>query len=179
MHCVHSRYLTLQIAYMQISYCNSSRVTITHYMCCLNWHLHVKPHRHVPVGSSVALLDELQTVGCRRLIFSSSATVYGGSAVSPITESTPTGAGITNAYGRTKYVIEEMLRDFSGSPKGRSWGIVVLRYFNPVGAHPSGYIGEDPSGPPNNLMPYVAQVTLVRCGWMDSLQNLEVLCTTT
>jgi UDP-glucose 4-epimerase len=88
-----------------------------------------------------------------------------GDAPSPITETTPTGGGITNAYGRTKFVVEEMLRDFSASPAGKEWGLVVLRYFNPAGAHPSGSIGEDPSGPPNNLMPYVAQV---RGGWMGT-----------
>jgi UDP-glucose 4-epimerase len=72
------------------------------------------------------------------------------------------GAGITNAYGRTKYVIEEILRDFAASPEGQGWSIMILRYFNPVGAHPSGRIGEDPNGPPNNLMPYVAQVAIGR-----------------
>ena len=104
----------------------------------------------------------MRAAGIKNIVFSSSATVY-GAAESPITEATPTGAGITNAYGRSKYVIEEILGDFARSPEGADWSIAVLRYFNPVGAHPSGRIGEDPSGPPNNLMPYVSQVA-VRAG---------------
>ena len=82
----------------------------------------------------------------------------------PITESTPTGSGITNAYGRTKYMIEGILGDFHKSKEkaDKPWSVTVLRYFNPVGAHPSGKIGEDPSGPPNNLMPYVSQVAVGR-----------------
>ena len=84
----------------------------------------------------------------------------------PITEDTPVGSGITNAYGRTKYVIEDILRDFYASKtlggSSTDWSIVILRYFNPIGAHPSGKIGEDPFGIPNNLMPYVAQVAVGR-----------------
>lgn len=84
----------------------------------------------------------------------------------PITEDTPVGVGITNAYGRTKYMIEEILQDFYKSKTldgaTTDWAIVVLRYFNPVGSHPSGKIGEDPNGIPNNLMPYVAQVAVGR-----------------
>lgn len=84
----------------------------------------------------------------------------------PITEDTPVGAGITNAYGRTKYMIEEILRDFYNSKTllgaETDWSIVILRYFNPVGAHPSGMIGEDPNGIPNNLMPFVSQVAIGR-----------------
>ena len=84
----------------------------------------------------------------------------------PITEDTPVGIGITNAYGRTKYMIEEILGDFYQSQTldgaTTDWSVTNLRYFNPVGAHPSGKIGEDPQGPPNNLMPYVAQVAVGR-----------------
>ena len=105
--------------------------------------------------------------GCRHFVFSSSATVYGSAEV-PITEETPAGAGITNAYGRTKYMIEEILKDFKRSKNGVNddkdgpWSITTLRYFNPVGAHSSGLIGEDPNGIPNNLMPYVSQVAVGR-----------------
>ncbi len=100
--------------------------------------------------------------------------MYGAAAV-PITEETPTGQGITNAYGRTKFMIEEILKDFkiskdiefksdvaAGRVDSAPWSVVTLRYFNPIGAHPSGRIGEDPNGPPNNLMPYVAQVAVGR-----------------
>lgn len=107
--------------------------------------------------------------GCRNLAFSSSATVYGAADTMPITENTQVGVGITNAYGRTKYMIEEVLKDFYNSvtmPANDSsdapWAITILRYFNPVGAHPSGLIGEDPNGIPNNLMPYVSQVAVGR-----------------
>ena len=105
--------------------------------------------------------------GCHSIVFSSSATVYGAAETMPITEETTVGTGITNAYGRTKYMIEEILRDFYNSKTlGESgttdWSVVILRYFNPIGAHPSGKIGEDPDGIPNNLMPYVAQVAAGR-----------------
>lgn len=113
------------------------------------------------VGGTIKLLSALHKHGCRKFIFSSSATVYGDAAV-PITEDSPVGQGITNPYGRSKYIVEEVLKDFSKSPKGKDWGIMILRYFNPVGAHPSGLIGEDPNGPPNNLMPYVCQVAVGR-----------------
>ena len=113
------------------------------------------------VAGTVNLLQAMQRHKIHKIVFSSSATVY-GSAVVPITEDSPVGAGITNAYGRSKYVIEEILGDTARSPDGSDWGICVLRYFNPVGAHPSGEIGEDPNGPPNNLMPYVSQVAVGR-----------------
>lgn len=106
--------------------------------------------------------------GCHSIVFSSSATVYGAADQMPITEETTIGLGITNAYGRTKYMIEEILRDFfhskelSNKEKENDWSITILRYFNPVGSHPSGLIGEDPNGIPNNLMPYVAQVAVGR-----------------
>eukprot|EP00608_Synchroma_pusillum_P000999 CAMPEP_0198430132 /NCGR_PEP_ID=MMETSP1452-20131203/11779_1 /TAXON_ID=1181717 /ORGANISM="Synchroma pusillum, Strain CCMP3072" /LENGTH=374 /DNA_ID=CAMNT_0044150563 /DNA_START=1 /DNA_END=1122 /DNA_ORIENTATION=+ len=113
------------------------------------------------LGGTFNLLSLMSKYNCKSIVFSSSATVYGAAEV-PITEDTPTGQGITNAYGRTKYMIEEVLRDFRASPAGQDWKVVILRYFNPVGSHPSGEIGEDPQGPPNNLMPYVAQVVVGR-----------------
>lgn len=111
--------------------------------------------------ATLNLLKAMQKYGCKNIIFSSSATVYGPQPA-PYTEGMQTGAGITNPYGRTKYMIEEILSDFALSPDGKDWGISLLRYFNPVGAHPSGDIGEDPLGIPNNLMPYVAQVLVGR-----------------
>lgn len=90
-------------------------------------------------------------------MFSSSATVYGDPQHLPIDEDHPVGA-CTNPYGKTKYFIEEICRDYSQAHA--DWNIVLLRYFNPVGAHPSGRIGEDPQGIPNNLSPYIAQVCL-------------------
>jgi len=113
------------------------------------------------VGGTLTLLKAMRKHNIKNIVFSSSATVY-GAAESPITETTPTGAGITNAYGRSKYVIEEILGDWSRAPDGADWSFAILRYFNPVGAHPSGKIGEDPNGPPNNLMPYVSQVAVGR-----------------
>ncbi|PKI45313.1 hypothetical protein CRG98_034274 [Punica granatum] len=96
--------------------------------------------------------------GCKKLVFSSSATVYGWPKEVPCTEEFPLCA--TNPYGRTKLFIEEICRDVYQSDPG--WKIILLRYFNPVGAHPSGYIGEDPRGIPNNLMPFVQQVAVGR-----------------
>ena len=93
----------------------------------------------------------------KRMIFSSSATVYGMGNPSPLLETYPTGA-VTNPYGRTKYVIEEILKDLCVSDP--EWSVVLLRYFNPIGAHESGQIGENPNGIPNNLMPYVSQVAI-------------------
>jgi UDP-glucose 4-epimerase len=117
----------------------------------------------VNLGSLTTLVKLMDKHDCHQLVFSSSATVYGSAAV-PITESTPTGGGITNAYGRTKYMIEEILRDFTRSKSQggvcSDWSVTILRYFNPIGAHSSGQIGEDPNGIPNNLMPYVAQVAV-------------------
>ena len=118
----------------------------------------------------------MEEFGCRSIVFSSSATVYGSQEVMPILESSTVGMGITNAYGRTKYMIEGVLRDFhrssamgaknvDGNKKfsaSGEWSVIILRYFNPVGAHPSGLIGEDPNGIPNNLMPYVGQVAVGR-----------------
>ena len=105
--------------------------------------------------STINLLQVMKKYNCFSLIFSSSATVY-GNAEPPLSENTVTGYGITNPYGKTKYMIEEILKDEYKSHS--NWKMVFLRYFNPVGAHPSGIIGEDPNGIPNNLMPYVMKV---------------------
>ncbi|MGP9031791.1 UDP-glucose 4-epimerase GalE [Glutamicibacter mysorens] len=110
------------------------------------------------VTGTLNLLDAMEAVDCRTLVFSSSATVYGESTALPLIESTPRSA--TNPYGRTKLHIEEMLEELAASDP--RWSIANLRYFNPVGAHTSGLIGEDPQGTPNNLMPYVAQVAIGR-----------------
>lgn len=106
------------------------------------------------VGSAITLLEAMQKHDISKLVFSSSATVY-GSASYPYEETMQTGVGITNPYGRTKYMIEEIMRDTTLSNPELQF--VALRYFNPVGAHESGLIGEDPNGIPNNLMPYIAQ----------------------
>ena len=106
------------------------------------------------VAGSVALFEAMRKAGVKTLVFSSSATVYGDPATVPIREDFPLSA--TNPYGRSKLIIEEILRDlFTSDP---SWRIALLRYFNPVGAHESGLIGEEPNGIPNNLVPYIAQV---------------------
>lgn len=107
------------------------------------------------LDSTLSLLEVMAAGGVRKLVFSSSATVY-GSAPYPYEETMQTGVGITNPYGRTKYMIEEIMRDAATADP--SWQFASLRYFNPVGAHPSGLIGEDPKGIPNNLMPFIAQV---------------------
>jgi UDP-glucose 4-epimerase len=106
------------------------------------------------VQGTISLLEAMKLINVKTLVFSSSATVYGDPQYLPIDEDHPTSA--TNAYGRSKLHIEEMLKDVSNSDAG--WKIICLRYFNPVGAHESGLIGEDPNGLPNNLMPYIAQV---------------------
>ncbi|MDQ3058657.1 MAG: UDP-glucose 4-epimerase GalE [Pseudomonadota bacterium] len=108
------------------------------------------------IGGAVSLLEAMQAAACRTLVFSSSATVYGDPASVPITESFPRSH--TNPYGHTKLVIEDILAAVQVADP--AWRLAVLRYFNPVGAHPSGLIGEDPSGIPNNLMPFVAQVAI-------------------
>lgn len=107
---------------------------------------------------TISLLEVMIAHGCKNLVFSSSATVYGWPKVVPCTEESPISA--TNPYGRTKLFIEEICRDIFKSDN--TWKIILLRYFNPVGAHPSGYIGEDPRGIPNNLMPFVQQVAVGR-----------------
>jgi UDP-glucose 4-epimerase len=109
------------------------------------------------VGGAVALCEVMAEFGVNRLVFSSSATVYGEPDVMPIREDFPRG-GTTNPYGASKLMTENILHDLQDSDP--AWRIAVLRYFNPVGAHASGLIGEDPSGIPNNLMPYIAQVAV-------------------
>lgn len=113
---------------------------------------------HNNVSGTVVLCAALQRAGVKNLVFSSSATVYGDPASMPIREDFPTSA--TNPYGRSKLMIEELLGDLHVSDA--SWNIALLRYFNPVGAHASGRIGEDPADIPNNLMPYIAQVAVGR-----------------
>jgi UDP-glucose 4-epimerase len=108
------------------------------------------------VYGSLNLLKVMQKFDCKRIVFSSSATVYGDPASVPITEDFPISA--TNPYGRTKLFVEEIMRDQAVADK--DWQIVLLRYFNPVGAHKGGTIGEDPLGIPNNLMPFVSQVAV-------------------
>lgn len=108
------------------------------------------------VQGTLCLLRAMSGAGVRQLVFSSSATVYGDPATVPIREDFPLSA--TNPYGRSKLFIEEILRDLCAAEP--DWRVALLRYFNPVGAHPSGLIGEDPAGIPNNLMPYIAQVAV-------------------
>ena len=108
------------------------------------------------VTGTIHLLETMREAGVRRLVFSSSATVYGDPQRLPLTEQHPLSA--TNPYGRTKLMIEEILRDLAASDP--AWRIASLRYFNPVGAHESGLIGENPLGKPNNLMPFITQVAI-------------------
>ena len=110
---------------------------------------------HNNITGTLILTDVMRKHGCKNIIFSSSATVYGDPAEIPITENCPKGE-ITNPYGRTKGMLEQILTDlYVGDPE---WNVMLLRYFNPIGAHESGEIGEDPNGIPNNLLPYVAKV---------------------
>lgn len=109
------------------------------------------------VNGTLVLCSVMREFGCKRMVFSSSATVYGMNNPSPLNETMPVGA-VTNPYGRTKFMIECILQDLCVSDP--EWSVVLLRYFNPIGAHKSGRIGEDPSGIPNNLMPYVTQVAV-------------------
>ncbi len=109
------------------------------------------------VGGTVKLLEAMRDTGCKNIIFSSSATVYGTPQKLPLTEDMPKGA-VTNPYGRTKSIIEDILTDVQVACPDMN--VVLLRYFNPIGAHPSGTMGEDPAGIPNNLMPYLTQVAV-------------------
>ena len=111
------------------------------------------------ITGTLVLLDVMR----KKIVFSSSATVYGMNNISPLTEDMEVG-GVTNPYGRTKFIIECMLKDLYASDN--SWSICLLRYFNPIGAHKSGTMGEDPNGIPNNLMPYITQVAI---GKLDHL----------
>jgi len=117
----------------------------------------------VNVGGSISLLDAMTRADCRSLIFSSSATVYGEPEYLPYDEVHPTNP--INPYGRTKLMVEEMIHDWVNSQEGRKGSI--LRYFNPIGAHSSGQIGEDPNGIPNNLMPFVSQVSVGRRDYLQ------------
>ena len=111
------------------------------------------------VTGSANLMEVMMEHGVKKIVFSSSATVYGDPEYLPVDEKHPTGK-CTNPYGKTKYFMEEIIKDVcSANP---DWSSMLLRYFNPVGAHPSGMIGEDPQGIPNNLMPYIAQVAVGR-----------------
>ena len=109
------------------------------------------------VSGSIVLFDELRKRGVKKLIFSSSATVYGDPAEIPIPETCPKGA-VTNPYGRTKAMLEDIICDMEYADE--EWDAVILRYFNPIGAHKSGTMGENPNGIPNNLMPYITQVAV-------------------
>ena len=108
------------------------------------------------ITGTINLLKSMSAHGVKKIIFSSSATVYGDPGVDSFTEDLPTGQGITNPYGRTKYMIEEILKDVCVADS--EFSATILRYFNPVGAHSSGKLGEDPNGRPNNLMPIVMKV---------------------
>lgn len=119
------------------------------------------------VGSTISLLQAMDRADVRRIVFSSSATVYGDPQQVPIPETAPLKA--TNPYGRTKLICEDMLRDLQcADPR---WQVAILRYFNPVGAHPSGLIGEAPSGVPNNLMPYITQVAVGQRDYLSIFGN--------
>ncbi len=111
------------------------------------------------IGGTVILCEAMKAAGCKKIVFSSSATVYGSENISPLKEDMPEGK-TTNPYGTTKLYIERILKDLYASDN--EWSISLLRYFNPIGAHKSGKIGEDPNGIPNNLVPYIAQVAIGR-----------------
>lgn len=119
------------------------------------------------IAATLVLCEEMERAGVFRLVFSSSATVYGDPHTVPIQEHFPTSA--TNPYGRSKLMVEEMLRDIVAADL--RWSVVLLRYFNPVGAHISGQIGEDPNGIPNNLLPYIAQVAIGRLKQLSVFGN--------
>ena len=118
---------------------------------------------HNNITGTLVLCDAMRNHGVKSIVFSSSATVYGNPAFVPITEECPKGQ-ITNPYGQTKSMLEQILMDFHVADP--EWNVILLRYFNPIGAHKSGCIGEDPKGIPNNLVPYIAQVAV---GKLDCL----------
>uniref|UniRef100_A0A8B9UID2 UDP-N-acetylglucosamine 4-epimerase n=1 Tax=Anas zonorhyncha TaxID=75864 RepID=A0A8B9UID2_9AVES len=122
----------------------------------------------VNLTGTIRLLEAMKAHGVKNIVFSSSATVYGDPKYLPLDENHPVG-GCTNPYGKSKYFIEEMIRDLCKADK--AWNAVILRYFNPIGAHESGMIGEDPQGIPNNLMPYVAQVAVGRREFLSVFGN--------
>lgn len=108
--------------------------------------------------STLALLEAMRKHSVKQLVFSSSATVYGNPSELPLRETSTVGVGLTNPYGKTKYMIEQIIQDYCAADP--AFEATILRYFNPIGAHESGQIGEDPNGIPNNLLPYVAQVAV-------------------
>ncbi len=116
------------------------------------------------IGGTLALCEVMAEFNCKKIVFSSSATVYGMNNVSPLKEDMKTG-GTTNPYGTTKYMIEIILDDFHKADK--DWAVTLLRYFNPIGAHKSGRIGENPNGIPNNLMPYITQVAIGKLPYLN------------
>ena len=120
------------------------------------------------VGGTVTLCRVMQQAGCRCIVFSSSATVYNKEDPSPLREEMPVGR-VENPYGRTKYIIETLLQDLCAADP--AWSAMLLRYFNPIGAHESGRIGEDPAGIPNNLMPYISQVAVGRLAELPVFGN--------
>lgn len=120
------------------------------------------------IGGTLNLIKAMQSHQCKRIIFSSSATVYGTPQEVPITESCPKGT-CTNPYGWTKSMLEQILTDIQTADP--EWSVVLLRYFNPIGAHPSGKIGEDPNGIPNNLMPYITQVAVGKLPQLNVFGN--------
>lgn len=116
------------------------------------------------IGGTLALCEVMSEYNCKKIVFSSSATVYGMNNNSPLKEDMKTG-GTTNPYGTTKYMIEIILDDFHKADK--DWAVTLLRYFNPIGAHKSGRIGENPNGIPNNLMPYITQVAIGKLPYLN------------
>jgi UDP-glucose 4-epimerase len=120
------------------------------------------------ITGTLVLVDVMKQYGCKNIIFSSSATVYGNPAFVPITEECPKGT-CTNPYGWTKSMLEQILTDIQKADD--EWNIVLLRYFNPIGAHKSGKIGENPNGIPNNLMPYVTQVAVGKRPYLGVFGN--------
>ena len=125
------------------------------------------------VTGSANLMEVMMEFGVTKIVFSSSATVYGQPQYLPVDEKHPTG-NCTNPYGKTKFFMEEIIKDVSAA--NPDWGCTLLRYFNPVGAHPSGMIGEDPQGTPNNLMPYVSQVAVGRRDKVTNTHYLRLDC---
>ena len=123
---------------------------------------------HNNITGTLILCDEMRKHGVKDIVFSSSATVYGDPAEIPITEHCPKGE-ITNPYGRTKGMLEQILTDLHTADD--EWNVVLLRYFNPIGAHEGGLIGEDPKGIPNNLVPYIAQVAVGKLEYLNVFGN--------
>lgn len=123
---------------------------------------------HNNITGTLVLCDVMREHGCKNIVFSSSATVYGDPAFIPITEECPKGQ-CTNPYGQTKSMLEQILSDLNVADP--EWNVILLRYFNPIGAHKSGLIGEDPKGIPNNLVPYIAQVAVGKLEYLNVFGN--------